>query len=75
MNPGLHLLVHQGRYDLATPQFALQHNLDHLRIPAEARQRIHVETYDAGHMMYLHEPSARRFHDSIAAFVRATDRL
>jgi len=51
MNPGLHLLIDQGFYDLATPTHA----------------RIRVNMYDAGHMMYLHEPSGRKF--------RETDRL
>jgi hypothetical protein len=30
---------------------------------------------DAGHMMYLHEPSMRRFREDVAGFVRRTDRL
>jgi carboxypeptidase C (cathepsin A) len=47
MNPGLHLLIDQGFYDLATPTHA----------------RIRVNMYDAGHMMYLHEPSGRKFRE------------
>ena len=75
MNPGLHLLVEQGRYDLATPAFALKYNLDHLRLTPEARQRIHVNYHDAGHMMYIHAPAAQRFREDVVGFIRDTDRL
>jgi carboxypeptidase C (cathepsin A) len=75
MNPGLHLLVEQGRYDLATPTFALKYNLDHLRLTPEARQRIHVNLHDAGHMMYIHAPAAQRFREDVVGFIRDTDRL
>ncbi len=75
MNPGLHVLVQQGWYDLATPYFAMKHDLDHLDITPEARERIRVEYYEAGHMMYLHEASMRKYREDLAAFVRETDRL
>jgi carboxypeptidase C (cathepsin A) len=75
MNPGLHLLVQQGYYDLATPVLATKHDINHLDIPAEARERITMEFYEAGHMMYLHQPSMEKFRDDLATFVRNTDRL
>jgi len=75
MNPGLHVLVQQGWYDLATPHLAMKHDLDHLDITPQARERIRVEYYEAGHMMYLHEPSMRKYRDDLAGFIRDTDRL
>ncbi|MFO7587347.1 MAG: carboxypeptidase [Gemmatimonadota bacterium] len=75
MNPGLHVLVQQGWYDLATPALATKHDIAHLDIPPEARERIRMELYEAGHMMYLHEPSMRKFRDDLASFIRETDRL
>jgi carboxypeptidase C (cathepsin A) len=75
MNPGLHVLVQQGWYDVATPHFATKHDLDHLRITPEARQRIRIEYYEAGHMMYLHGPSMRKYRDDLARFIRETDRI
>jgi carboxypeptidase C (cathepsin A) len=75
MNPGLHVLVQQGWYDLATPYLATRMDLEHLDITPEARKRIQLEHYDAGHMMYLHEPSMRKFRDDLVGFIRATDRL
>ena len=75
MNPGLHLLVQQGYYDLATPTLATKHDLDHLDITPEARERIRLALYEAGHMMYLHEESRRKFREDLAQFVLDTDRL
>jgi carboxypeptidase C (cathepsin A) len=75
MNPGLHLLVMQGWYDLATPYLATKHDIEHLDITPEARNRVRFEHYEAGHMMYLHGPSMRKFRDDLAGFIRETDRL
>jgi len=74
-NPGLNVLVQQGWYDLATPYLAMKHDIEHLRITPEARQRIRIEYYEAGHMMYLHGPSMRKYRDDLARFIRETDRL
>jgi carboxypeptidase C (cathepsin A) len=73
-NPGLHLLVQQGYYDLATPTLATKHDIAHLDVPAEARERIRIKLYEAGHMMYLHEPSMEKYREDLAGFVRDTDR-
>ena len=75
MNPGLHVLVQQGWYDLATPHFVMKHDIDHLRVTPEARERIRIAYYEAGHMMYLHGPSMQKYRDDLAAFIRDTDRL
>ncbi len=75
MNPGLHLLVEQGYYDLATPTHALKYNLNQLRLTPETRERIHVNYHGAGHMMYIHEESGRRFRENLVGFIRETDRL
>lgn len=74
-NPGLHVLVQQGYYDLATPLLATKHDIDHLDIAAEARDRIRMEFYEAGHMMYLHHPSLEKFREDLASFVRDSDRV
>ena len=75
MNPGLHVLVQQGWYDLATPFLATKMDLEHLDVAPEARNRIHVKYYDAGHMMYVHAPSMQQFRDDLVGFIRETDRL
>jgi carboxypeptidase C (cathepsin A) len=75
MNPGLNVLVQQGWYDLATPFLAMKHDVEHLDVTPEARTRIRVKHYEAGHMMYLHEASAKKFREDLAGFIRDTDRL
>lgn len=40
-----------------------------------ARERIRLAYYEAGHMMYLHEPSLQNYRDDLARFIRDTDRL
>ena len=75
MNPGLHVLVQHGRFDMATPFLAMKYDLDHLDVAPEARKRIRVQYFEAGHMMYLHGPSARLFRESLVGFIRDTDRL
>lgn len=74
-NQGLHVLVMQGYFDLATPALATRHDIEHLDIAPEARARIRMEFYEAGHMMYLHEPSMKKFRSELASFIRETDRL
>jgi carboxypeptidase C (cathepsin A) len=75
MNPSLHVLVQQGRFDLATPLLATKYDLDHLDIPAETRQRIRIQYYDAGHMMYVNDACAKDFRRSVVEFIQETDRL
>ncbi len=74
-NPALRVLILQGLYDLATPLLATEYSVAHLGLPAEARSRVEIKVYDAGHMMYIHEPALRQFKADVAAFIAATDRL
>jgi carboxypeptidase C (cathepsin A) len=69
-NPQMKVLVQQGYYDLATPHLATEHFIDHLDIPDELRDNITLDMYEAGHMMYIHEPSLVKFKEDLARFVR-----
>jgi carboxypeptidase C (cathepsin A) len=75
MNPGLRVLVQHGRFDLATPYLAMKHDVAHLDVTPEARARVRIEFYESGHMMYLHEPSAKLFREHLVSFIRDSDRL
>ncbi len=46
-----------GYYDLATPHFATEHTFDHMGLDPSVRDNIRMEYYEAGHMMYVHQPS------------------
>jgi carboxypeptidase C (cathepsin A) len=68
-NPHLRVYVACGYYDGATPFFAAEHAFAHLDIPDELRPNISFEYHEAGHMMYVHEPSRLRQSATLAAFV------
>jgi carboxypeptidase C (cathepsin A) len=70
-NPHLRVYVGCGYYDGATPFFGAEHAFAHLDIPDELRSNISFEYYEAGHMMYVHEPSRLRQSATLAAFVGA----
>ncbi|HET9873420.1 MAG TPA: peptidase S10 [Propionibacteriaceae bacterium] len=69
-NPHMRIHVSCGYYDGATPHFAAEHVFSHLRIPADARDRIEWAYYEAGHMMYVHEPSRLQQSADLIDFVR-----
>lgn len=70
-NPHLKVHVASGYTDGATPYYATDHVLAHLRLPEELRANIEVAYYEAGHMMYAHEPSRIQQSKDIAAFIAA----
>jgi carboxypeptidase C (cathepsin A) len=68
-NPHLKVHVAFGYLDGATPYYASEHVLAHLNIPAELRENISTAYYEAGHMMYVHEPSRVRQSRDLAEFI------
>ncbi|MEO0530942.1 MAG: peptidase S10, partial [Planctomycetota bacterium] len=56
-NPSLEVFAACGYYDLATPPFAMQYTRDHVLLRDDLRKRFTIDFYEAGHMMYIHEPS------------------
>ena len=70
-NPHMRVHVDCGYHDLATPYFAAEHSFSHLAIPAELTANIDFSYYEAGHMMYLHEPSRLAQSEQLASFVTA----
>ncbi len=73
VNPRLKVAMHAGYFDLATPFFAAEYELNHLTIPAALAANIEVHHYPAGHMMYDDPASLATLHDNVARFVRETD--
>jgi carboxypeptidase C (cathepsin A) len=73
-NPNLRVLVLNGLYDLATPFLASESMIDHLLVEKELRSHIQLKYYEAGHMMYVHEPSLKQMKADLAAFYDSTRR-
>jgi carboxypeptidase C (cathepsin A) len=70
-NPALQVLVANGYYDLATPYFATDYTLHHLGLDAAQAANIRSHSYQAGHMMYVHEASLAQLAAHLAEFVEA----
>jgi carboxypeptidase C (cathepsin A) len=69
VNPHLRVHVACGYYDAATPYFAIENDIAHLAIPDELARNIEFAYYEAGHMMYVHEPSRLDQSARLAEFV------
>lgn len=69
-NPHLRVHIAYGYYDGATPIAGVTDTLSRLQVPAEALDRIEHHFYEAGHMMYVHEPSRVAQSRDLAAFVQ-----
>jgi carboxypeptidase C (cathepsin A) len=70
-NPHLRVHVACGYHDGATPYFAAQHAVAHMQLPEELRGNIEFRYYQAGHMMYVHEPARLAQCADLAEFVRS----
>ena len=68
-DPNLKVLVLNGLYDLATPFLATESMIDHLGLPADLKKNVEMKYYEAGHMMYVHEPALKQFKADVAAFI------
>lgn len=70
-NQSLQVFVANGYYDLATPYLATEYTFAHLR-PYRLRSRVTMKYYEAGHMMYIHEPSLQKLRGDLLDFYRST---
>jgi len=70
-NPHMRVHVACGYYDGATPYLAAEHTFAHLGLPEELRGNVDFRYFDAGHMMYVHEPSRQAQSAQLAEFVAA----
>ena len=68
-NPHMRLFVAFGYYDGATPYYAADYTIRHMRLMPEQKTRISTGHYEAGHMMYIHVPSLVRLTDDVRRFV------
>jgi carboxypeptidase C (cathepsin A) len=70
MNPYLKVHVANGYYDLATPYFATEYVFNNLGVAPELQKNITMSYYEAGHMMYVHEPSLAAMKTELAKFIK-----
>lgn len=72
LNPHLKVYVANGYFDLATPYFATEYTFNHLGLEPGAQGNISMGYFEAGHMMYVHEPSLEQLKEELAQFVEAS---
>ena len=72
VNRSLRVFLGSGIYDLATPYLAAEWTLDQMRLDPEVAGNVVMKRYEAGHMMYVHEPSIRRLKKDLQAFYMGT---
>jgi carboxypeptidase C (cathepsin A) len=69
----MHLYVAMGYYDMATPYWAVQYTLDHMTVENSVRRnRIQVEHFTAGHMMYIDAASMKKLRAGLRTFIDAS---
>lgn len=73
-NSYLQVQVENGYFDLATPFFGTEFTMDHLLLPKTDSDRIHLQYYEAGHMMYLHVPDLEKLSSNVHTFISAVSK-
>lgn len=68
-NPFLRVFVANGYYDLATPYFATEYTFNHLELDPSLQPNISMAYYEAGHMMYVHQPSLAQLKRDLDRFL------
>ena len=68
-NPFLRVHVSSGYYDLATPLFATRYTFDHLNVDPALMKNLTLDTYTAGHMMYLNLNDLKKSKTDLAQFI------
>jgi carboxypeptidase C (cathepsin A) len=71
-NPFLRVHVSSGYYDLATPLFATRYTFDHLNVDPALMKNLTLDTYTAGHMMYLNLDDLKKSKTDLAQFISAS---
>lgn len=71
-NPNLKVQLNGGYYDLATPFFAAQWELEQLPMQPSLMKNTETHFYTSGHMVYAHEPDLKALHDNVASFINKT---
>ncbi len=73
-DPNMKVLILNGIFDIATVFYGVEHTINHLGLTKEIKDNIIMEYYEAGHMMYTHQPSLIKFKEDVAKFIKQTVR-
>jgi len=68
-NPRLRVFSANGYFDLATPFFGTEFDLEHMNLEPELRGNVQFGYYPSGHMIYLNVEALQKLKDDLAAFI------
>ncbi|HVZ83680.1 MAG TPA: hypothetical protein VG893_08390 [Terracidiphilus sp.] len=68
-NPHLQVFSANGYFDLATPFFATEFDLDHMSLEPNLRGNVHFGYYPSGHMIYLNVEALHKLKADLANFI------
>jgi carboxypeptidase C (cathepsin A) len=68
-NPHLRVFSANGYFDLATPFFGTEFDLDHMNLEPGLRGNVQFGYYPSGHMIYLNVDALKQLRDDLAGFI------
>ncbi|MGZ6038809.1 MAG: S10 family peptidase, partial [Phenylobacterium sp.] len=67
-NPHLHVFSLNGLYDMATPFFGTEYDIQHLYLDPSIRNNVRYAYYPSGHMVYLNQDALKQLKSDVAKF-------
>jgi carboxypeptidase C (cathepsin A) len=68
-NPHLKVFSANGYFDLATPFFLTEFDLNHMQLPQELRGNVEFGYYPSGHMIYLNVEALHKLRADLEKFI------
>ena len=69
INPYLKLLSANGYYDMATPFFSTEYDLNHMMLGPDLQKNLEFRYYPSGHMVYLNPDALHALKRDVADFI------
>jgi len=73
-NPHLKVFSANGYFDLATPFFATEYDLNHMQLPNELRGNVQFGYYPSGHMIYLNVEALHKLREDLERFIGSAEK-
>ena len=70
-DPNLHVMLAGGYFDLGTPFYAAQYEMNQLTLTPALQKNISFAFFPSGHMVYLNPDSRHALHDATVKFIDA----